>query len=69
MDEGTTQSFVIKMWLEEINEGTRQATWRGRITHVSSNERKFIKDLQEIPAFIRPFLKDIGENFDADVMR
>lgn len=66
MFEATTHSFVIKIWLEETREESSPAVWRGRITHVPSGERKFIKDLQEISAFISPYLHELGAANEPD---
>lgn len=65
MFEATTHSFVIKIWLEETWEESDRAVWRGRITHVASGERKFIKDLPEILAFIWPYLDELGVDCDS----
>lgn len=54
-------SFIVKLWLEETIEETGQTLWRGHITHVPSGERRYLKDLEEIAAFIIPHLKDRSE--------
>ena len=58
--ETTTHSFVIKIWLEETIEEAEEAVWRGRITHVPSGEKGYIKELNEITLFISPFLESMG---------
>jgi len=55
--EEQIHSFVIKFWVEEIQEETGHVVWRGHITHVSSNEQSYIKELDRIRVFIAPFLK------------
>ena len=57
MFEKTTHSFVIKIWLEKPPEETDKVVWRGRIVHVATGERIFIKDYDEIMAFISPFVE------------
>ncbi len=52
-------SFIIKIWREDSKEGERP-TWRGHITHVPGNERRYLKILGEIPDFIRPYLERMG---------
>ena len=54
--EPCIHSFIIKIWLEESARESGRAVWRGRITHVASDERKFIKSMDEIVAFIRSYL-------------
>ena len=52
------QSFVVKIWLVEIEDG--RVTWRGRITHVPSGEMRYIVELREIANFILPYLQALG---------
>jgi hypothetical protein len=58
--EFNTHSFIVKIWLEEPAEGNRRATWRGHITHVPSGERRYLKNLWQIAAFIAPYLMAMG---------
>ncbi len=53
-------SFIIKLWIEKVTERRRTTVWRGYITHVPSGERRYLKDLDEITAFIAPHLEVIG---------
>lgn len=52
-------SFVIKIWREETHRGERPQ-WRGHITHVSTNERRYFKSLADIVDFIAIYLEDMG---------
>ena len=58
--ESSTHSFIIKIWLEESAEEAGQARWRGHITHVPSGERRYLKNLDDIVAFIAPYLEGMG---------
>ena len=58
--EDHTHSFIIKIWLEESVEETGRAIWRGRITHVPSGKRQYIQHLDEIGAFIAPYVEAMG---------
>lgn len=58
--EFNTHSFIVKIWLEEPAGGNRRATWRGHITHVPSGERRYLKNLWQIVAFIAPYLIAMG---------
>ena len=51
-----THSFVVKVWLEPAAGKRGGATWRGRITHVPSKHTRSFTDLDEIAAFIAPYL-------------
>ena len=63
MQEPDTQSFVVKVWLEETIEDEGRAKWRGHVTHVGTGERKYLERLSNIGAFIMPYLERSGVNF------
>ncbi len=58
--EPTSQSFIVKVWVDERAEGTSQGVWHGHITHVSSGKRHYLKNLDEIRDFITPHLEEMG---------
>ena len=58
--EEAAHSFIIRLWLEERDEASRQATWRGLITHVPTNKRAYVSTLAEIHAFIAAYLREMG---------
>ena len=60
LPETTTQSFIVKVWLEATAEEAGGARWRGYITQVPSGERRYLKDLDDITAFIAPYLERMG---------
>lgn len=60
LDETTTCLFSVKIWIEETAEEAGQATWRGHITHVSSGERRYVEDLDDITVFVVPYLERMG---------
>jgi hypothetical protein len=55
-----THSFITKVWLEEGDPEAGRATWRGMITHVPSGERRYLSKLEDIAAFIAPFVERMG---------
>ena len=59
--ESNTHAFVIRIWMEEGG-GVEADTWRGHITHVLSGQRRYLKDLDSIKAFIAPYLEGAEEN-------
>lgn len=63
MQEPDTQSFVVKVWLEETVEETGRAKWRGHVTHVTSGERRYLESLSGIVDFIMPYLEQWGVSF------
>jgi hypothetical protein len=56
----TYYSFIIRVWIEETVEEAGQAVWRGHITHVPSGNRRYVKDLDEITAFVAHYLEEMG---------
>jgi len=62
--EVSTHPFIVKIWLEETAEEAGRATWRGHITHVPTGERRYLKGLDEITAFIAPYLEEMGVKFE-----
>lgn len=60
MDLYESHSFVVKVWLEESLEEANPAIWRGHITHVPGEERRYLHTLDEIVDFIGPYLERMG---------
>ena len=58
--EPNAQSFIVKVWVEDNGETSGQGVFRGHITHVSSHERRYVKNLGEIEDFIAPYLQVMG---------
>jgi hypothetical protein len=58
--EANTHVFMIKIWLEESADEGGQARWRGHITYISTGERRYIENLYDVIAFIRPYLEKMG---------
>ena len=63
--EPVTQSFIIKVWLEESGEPSYPAVWRGHITHVPGGERRYLTNMGDIVEFVRPYLIGMGVRFGA----
>lgn len=61
--EDHTHSFIIKIWTEKTTEETGRITWRGHITHVPDGERRYLKNLDDIQFFIKPYLERVGIQF------
>jgi len=54
-------SFVVRIWLEELDEKTHRVVWHGHVTYVRNGERRYINHLNEIPEFIESHLRLNGE--------
>ncbi len=46
-------SFIVRIWLEEIEPVPEQTTWHGRIVYLSNGEQNYFRDLMEIPRIIQ----------------
>ena len=60
--ESEAQSFIVRVWVEERAEEAGRGVWRGHITHVPGGERRYLKNLDEIQAFMAPYLERMGVN-------
>jgi hypothetical protein len=58
--EPDTQSFIVKIWIEDSAGEGSCAVWHGHITHIPSRERRYLKNLSEIEDFIAPHLEAMG---------
>ena len=54
--EATVHSFIVKFWLEETSD-ERRPGWHGLITHVPSGERHYLRALDDLLTFIRPYVE------------
>lgn len=57
LPEESTWSFVIRIWLEDITDDN-QLLWRGQITHVSSEKKRYFDDLEDMKQFVKSFLEN-----------
>jgi hypothetical protein len=62
--ESTSQSFIVKVWVEDAVEADGHSVWHGHITHVPSGKRHYVKSLDEIKDFIAPHLEEMGVRLD-----
>ncbi len=58
--EAMTHSFIVRVWLEEEATEASAGVWRGHIRHVPSQRGRYVTNLDEIPAFIAPYLEDMN---------
>lgn len=53
-------SFIIKIRIEE-SEGQRQGPmWQGYVTHVPDGAQRYVRNLNEIAAFVAAYLEEAG---------
>ena len=48
-----THAFVVKIWLESLENEDDHTVWRGYITHVNSRQQRYFQDLSVILQFIQ----------------
>ncbi|HLZ81332.1 MAG TPA: hypothetical protein VKP04_06845 [Ktedonobacteraceae bacterium] len=60
LSESNSQSFIVKVWVEDNAEEIGKAVWHGHITHVPDGQRRYLKNLGEIEDFIAPHLEAMG---------
>lgn len=58
--ERRVESFIVKIWLEEVAKRDGKTKWRGRITHVPGGEVGYLQKLGDIARFIAPYLSGMG---------
>ena len=62
--EDKTQSFIVKIWLEQTAVVSGQAIWRGHITHVPSGVRRHVQSKDDLIEFIDVYLAEMGVETD-----
>jgi hypothetical protein len=48
-----TQSFIVRIWQEAIDNEHSTSVWRGSIDHVNSARRLYFKDWDAVVSFIQ----------------
>ena len=69
MPDSKVHSFIVKLWLEDQGEQKDGSTWHGYVTHVPSGERRYLKELQDIVAFIKSYMGNSDTTFVSQVRR
>lgn len=54
-------SFIIRIWVEEMETEARRTEWHGHVTYVQNGERRYIKRLGDIAEFILAYLPSLSE--------
>jgi hypothetical protein len=54
------QTFIVRLWLEPSESDDSVPQWRGVIENVQNGKRRYLKDLNELTAFIVPCLEKMG---------
>jgi hypothetical protein len=62
--EKNRQVFIVRIWREAREIEGRLPEWRGMIESVQSGERRYVRNLTDIIAFIAPYLHRMGVRLD-----
>jgi hypothetical protein len=62
-------SFVVRIWLEEAADETGHSLWRGHITHVPSNTRRYFQDPDTMQTFIARYMEEAEIQLDRSRLR
>jgi len=54
--ESTLHSFIVKLWLDDLDRKTGRRLWHGHVTHVPSGAQRYLKRLSDIDDFIKEYL-------------
>lgn len=65
--EDKTAAFIVRVWLEPREVPGALAELRGSIEHVPSGNTGYLRNLDEIARFIRPFLDTLGATVDVPI--
>jgi hypothetical protein len=62
----TVMSFIVKIWIDEGDDPDAMPAWHGMVAEVADPERRYVKDLSEISAFIGARLARLGVRVSRD---
>ena len=56
LTDAAIHSFIVKVFVDEPEQGSRSGGWHGHITHVQSGKKGYLNDLDDVCDFIQPYL-------------
>jgi len=59
MPKSKVHSFIVKLWFEDETQRKGMGGWHGHITHVPSGDRRYLKELEDIVAFIKSYIGEV----------
>lgn len=63
-------TFMVKIWVEEVEDETGQVLWRGYLKNVfDRDEVHHFQDLEGLVCSLRPYLKKLGIGGEDDLFR
>jgi len=64
--EDNSHSFIVRFWLEPREIKDAKPVWRGVVEHVASGRKLYLKNLEEIKAFIKSYIGEIDEQIRSE---
>jgi hypothetical protein len=59
-NEPEAHTFLVRVWMEEVPRGNGGLVWRGHITHLPDEERRYVQSFGEIRDVIDHYLRPEG---------
>jgi hypothetical protein len=56
----TVISFIVKIWIDEDDDQDRTLTWHGSVIEVPEGEKRYVRELGEVTAFVAARLERLG---------
>jgi hypothetical protein len=60
LPEENAHAFLVRIWSEPREIEQARPEWRGMIEHIPSGQRRYVKNLDELAAFIASYLELMG---------
>jgi hypothetical protein len=67
--ETTTQSFVLRVWVERPAEPGVPMLWRGHITQLPTGSRRYVQTLDAVLAFIAGYINAMDRDSGSGTSR
>ncbi len=61
LPEPKTYVFVVKIWMEDYDEDTREVVWRGYLKDLLNQEKEtYFKSLSDLNGLMKSYLNKLG---------
>ena len=54
--KSTSHSFLIRLWIEGVSDDLGTIQWRGHITHLIDEDRRYVETFDQIISFVQGYL-------------
>jgi hypothetical protein len=55
-----THAFIVRIWPEPREIEGAAFEWRGVVEHITTRERRYFRNLDEVTSFISPYVRAMG---------